>query len=42
MLAAINAARNAVAAGGSKDWADYIHYADPDFVLKTGAPRNSE
>lgn len=32
---AIMAGRKAVAAIRSGDWADYIHYGDPDFVVKT-------
>ncbi|HSN72612.1 MAG TPA: CHAT domain-containing protein, partial [Steroidobacteraceae bacterium] len=32
--AALNAAREAVRASGSVDWADYIHYGSYDFVLK--------
>ena len=30
----VTAARQAVAKGGSADWADYIHYGSPNFVLK--------
>lgn len=31
-------ARHAVRAQGSPDWADYLHYGDPLFELKAGAP----
>ena len=31
---AVLAGRRAVRAVGSRDWADYIHYGSPDFVLK--------
>ena len=32
--AALLAARRRIAASRSPDWADYIHYGDPDFTLK--------
>jgi len=32
---AVQAARGAVLETGSKDWADYIFYGDPEFMLKT-------
>ena len=31
---AIQTARQAVEKKGSKDWADYIYYGNPDFILK--------
>lgn len=34
MQEAVTEARRAVESKGSKDWADYIHYGDPDFQLK--------
>jgi CHAT domain-containing protein/pimeloyl-ACP methyl ester carboxylesterase len=34
---AIQHGRRAVRDKGSKDWADYVFYGDPEFVLKTGA-----
>lgn len=34
----ITIAREAVAAAGSADWADYIHYGSPNFVLKPRDP----
>jgi CHAT domain-containing protein len=34
MNEAIRAGRQAVEANNSKDWADYIHYGDPNFALK--------
>ena len=30
----VSAAREAVAATKSADWADYLHYGSPNFVLK--------
>lgn len=39
---AVQEGRRAVRATGSKDWADYLFYGDPEFVLKTsGAARAS-
>jgi CHAT domain-containing protein len=32
---AVQEGRAAVKETGSKDWADYIFYGDPEFVLKT-------
>jgi len=34
---AIQRGRRAVRDSGSKDWADYVFYGDPEFVLKTAA-----
>ena len=34
---AIQQGRRAVRGSGSKDWADYVFYGDPEFVLKTSA-----
>jgi CHAT domain-containing protein len=36
--AAVLAARRAVAASGSLDWADYVHYGTADFRLSAGEP----
>ncbi|MEO8183939.1 MAG: CHAT domain-containing protein [Deltaproteobacteria bacterium] len=44
---ALLAGRTALHDAGEVDWADYIHYGNPDFVVKTGvaaranAPRPS-
>jgi CHAT domain-containing protein/pimeloyl-ACP methyl ester carboxylesterase len=35
---AIQHGRRGVQESGSKDWADYVFYGDPEFVVKTGAP----
>jgi CHAT domain-containing protein len=32
--AAVQAGRSAVKKSGSKDWADYMFYGNPDFALK--------
>jgi CHAT domain-containing protein len=36
---AVQAGRTAVKESGSKDWADYVFYGDPDFVLKEAVER---
>jgi CHAT domain-containing protein len=36
---AIQGARGVVRASNSKDWADYVFYGNPDFVLKEGVAR---
>jgi CHAT domain-containing protein len=38
---AIQTGRIAVKETGSKDWADYVFYGNPDFVLKEGASRRA-
>jgi CHAT domain-containing protein len=35
---AIQHGRRGVQESGSKDWADYVFYGDPEFVVKTSAP----
>ena len=39
---AIQQGRRGVQDSGSKDWADYVFYGDPEFVVKTSAPAVSE
>jgi CHAT domain-containing protein len=39
---AIQHGRRGVQDSGSKDWADYVFYGDPEFVVKTSAPAVSE
>ncbi len=38
MSGAIQAGRTAVKKTGSKDWADYIFYGEPEFALKASSP----
>ena len=39
---AIQHGRRGVQDSGSKDWADYVFYGDPEFVVKTSASAVSE